>query len=315
LEGILIVDNHLLTKNGTAVIKLARMFLSMREGQRLKTVGEYADQLGMGRGTVQAAMKYLENSGAISISAKRRQGTYIEKINYVKLWDLADFKIITGVMPLPYSKRYEGMATGLYRTFDKAKVPFNLAYMRGGYRREQALLSGKYDFAVMSLLAAESLKESRKNVEIVVEFGEHSYVSGHKVLFSDPACTKIVDGMRVALDSTSADHLILTKCECQDKSVSFVELSYNQILDSLTQKNVDAAVWNIDEIIDRHLDVRYYDFQSPDAKELEVKATVAVIVTAKSRKGISNVLRQVIDRSLVVEIQQKVLRSELLPEY
>lgn len=46
-----------------------------------------------------------------------------------------------------------------------------------------------------------------------------------------------------------------------------------------------------------------------------MKATVAVIVTAKSRKGISNVLRQVIDRSLVVEIQQKVLRSELLPEY
>lgn len=309
------MDNHLLTKNGTAVVKLARMFLPMHAGQRLKTVGEYADQLDMGRGTVQAAMKYLENAGAISISAKRRQGTFVEKIDYVKLWELADFKIITGVMPLPYSRRYEGMATGLYKTFDKAKVPFNLAYMRGGYRREQALLSGKYDFAVMSLLAAESLKESTKNVEIVVDFGEYSYVSGHKVLFSDPACAKIEEGMRVALDSTSADHLILTKCECQGKNVFFIELSYNQILDSLAQKNVDAAVWNIDEIVDRHLNVPYYDFQSPDAKELGIKATVAVIVTAKSRKGISNVLRQVIDRSLVVEIQQKVIRSELLPEY
>lgn len=309
------MDNHLLTKNGTAVIKLARMFLSMREGQRLKTVGEYADQLGMGRGTVQAAMKYLENSGAISISAKRRQGTYIEKINYVKLWELADFKIIVGVMPLPYSRRYEGIATGLYRTFERAKVPFNLAYMRGGYRREQALLSGKYDFAVMSLLAAEALKESRKNVEIIVEFGAHSYVSGHKVLFSDPGCTQIVDGMNVALDSTSADHLILTRCECKHKNVNFVELSYNQILESLAQKNVDAAVWNIDEITDRHLDIPYYDFQSQEAKELETKATVATIVTVKSRKGINNVLRQAIDRSLVLEIQQKVLRSELLPEY
>jgi len=309
------MDNHLLTKNGTAVIKLARMFLSMLEGQRLKTIGEYADQLGIGRGTVQAAMKYLENSGAISISAKRRQGTYIEKINYLKLWELADFKTIVGVMPLPYSRRYEGIATGLYRTFERAKVPFNLAYVRGGYRREQALLSGKYDFAVMSLLAAEALKESRKNVEIAVEFGAHSYVRGHKVLFSDPCCTQIADGMNVALDSTSADHLILTKCECKHKNVNFVELSYNQILESLAQKNVDAAVWNIDEIIDRHLDIPYYDFQSQEAKDLEEKATIAAIVTVKSRKGIINVLRQVIDSTLVVEIQQKVLRSELLPEY
>ena len=47
------IDKQLLTKNGIAVMRLAREFISMQPGQRIETVGDYADKLCLGRGTIQ----------------------------------------------------------------------------------------------------------------------------------------------------------------------------------------------------------------------------------------------------------------------
>lgn len=167
----------------------------------------------------------------------------------------------------------------------------------------------------MSLLAAETLKTARKNVEVVADFGEYSYVGGHKVLLSDSKLKTIESGMRVALDNSSVDQLLLTKAECAGKDVTYVDLSYNQILENLQKHNIDAAVWNVDEITDRRLDTPFFDFQQEEARRLEEKATVAAIVVVKSKKAIINVFKHLIDRDLILDIQKKVLSCELLPEY
>ncbi|WP_238988876.1 GntR family transcriptional regulator YhfZ [Calorimonas adulescens] len=309
------IDKQLLTKNGIAVLRLARELISLRPGQRIETVGDYADKLDLGRGTIQSALKYLEDSGAVKLDARGHLGTYIESIEYKKLWEVAGLRSITGVMPLPYSRRYEGLATGLYKTFEKADIPFNMAYMRGGYRREEALEQDKYDFAVMSMLAAELNIASGKDMEIAMDFGRYSYVGGHKVLFSNPKNNEIMDGMKVALDSSSVDHFILTCYECEGKQVEYVELSYNQILKSLMDGKIDAAVWNIDEVIDRGLNIPYYDLKNPKIFELNEKDTVAAIVVKKSNWGIGGILKHVIDKDFVMNVQNKVLAGEILPAY
>lgn len=309
------IDKQLLTKNGIAVLRLAREFISMQPGQRIETVGDYAERLDLGRGTIQSAFKYLEESGAIRFDARGHLGTYIEDIDYKKLWDVAGLRSITGVMPLPYSRRYEGLATGLYKTFENADIPFNMAYMRGGYRREEALEQGKYDFAVMSMLAAELNIASGKDMEIVMDFGKYSYVAGHKVLFSNPAKSQIEDGMKVALDSSSIDHFILTCYECEGKEIEYVELSYNQILKSLADGLIDAAVWNIDEVIDSGLNIGYYDLKNPKAQSLHEKDTIAAIVVKKSNWGINGILRHIIDKEYVLQIQNRVQSGEMLPAY
>lgn len=309
------IDNQLLTKNGIAVVRLAREFISMQPGQRIETVGDYAGKLGLGRGTIQSAFKYLEASGALKFDARGHLGTYIEDIDYKKLWEVAGLISITGVMPLPYSRRYEGLATGMYKTFENTDIPFNMAYMRGGYRREEALEQGKYDFAVMSMLAAELNITSGKDIEIVMDFGRHSYVAGHKVLFSDPSKRTIENGMKVALDSSSIDHFILTCYECEGKDIKYVELSYNQILKSLTDGLIDAAIWNIDEVIDSGLNIGYYDLKNPKAQGLNEKDTIAAIVVKKSNWGINGILRGIIDKESVIAIQDKVQSGEILPAY
>lgn len=309
------INKELLTKNGIAVLRLGREFISLRTGDRIEPIGNYSKKFDLGRGTIQSALRFLEETEAVKLEPKGHLGTFIESIDYRKLWDVAGLGSITGAMPLPYSRRYEGLATGIYKAFEKANIPFNMAYMRGGHKRQEALEQMKYDFIIMSKLAADTSISSGSDMEILLDFGDYSYVKDHKVLFANPENDEITDGMRVALDKSSPDHVILTTCECEGKNVDFVELTYNQILKSLQDKKIDAAVWNIDEIIDRNIKISYCDLKSPKALKIKEDDTKAVLVVKKSNWGISGILRNIINKEDVCHIQRKVLRGEMLPNY
>lgn len=309
------IDRNLLTKNGIAVLRLAREFIILKEGQRIETVADYAEKLGLGRGTIQTALRYLEKIEAIQLEVRGHLGTYSAKVDYKKLWAISGLAGITGVMPLPYTKRYEGLATGFYKAFEKASIQFNMAYMRGGYKREEALLLGKYDFAVMSKPAACYLMESCEDVEIVLDLGKHSFVKGHRILFADPQEVEIRDGMKVAIDSSSIDISTLTRYECNDKNVEYVELTYNQILKSLQNRKIDAAIWSIDEVEDRNLNISYGNLKSEKVKDMNEDDTKAVLLVKKSNWGIDSIIRHVINKEYIIDIQNKVINGEILPSY
>jgi hypothetical protein len=315
MGDILLIDGQLLTKNGIAVLRLAREFILLKEGQRIETVADYANKLGLGRGTIQTALRYLENIEAIHLEVRGHLGTSAVKVDYKKLWTVSGLGSITGVMPLPYSRRYEGLATGFYKAFEKASIQFNMAYMRGGYKREEALLQGKYDFAVMSKPAACYLMESCSDVEIVLDLGKHSFVKGHRILFADPQEVEIRDGMKVAIDSSSIDISILTRYECDGKDVEYVELTYNQILKSLQDGKIDAAIWSIDEVDDRNLNISFGDLKSTKVKDMDEDDTKAVLLVKKSNWGIDSIIRHMIDKEYIVDIQNKVIKGEILPSY
>ncbi len=153
-------------------------------------------------------------------------------------------------MPLPYSKRYEGLATGLYKAFEDAHIPFSLAFMRGASKRIETLDFGKYDFAVVSKLAVNYEQNNFSSIEIIQEFGEESYVGKHVVIFADKHQTKILPNMRVGIDPDSIDQVILTNYECDGIEVEFVEISYAQIFHNIKNNIIDAAIWNGDELGD-----------------------------------------------------------------
>ena len=54
---------------------------------------------------------------------------------------------ILGIMPLPYSRTYEGFATAIYEQL--SKVHFNMAYARGAVGRIHLVEAGTYQFAVV----------------------------------------------------------------------------------------------------------------------------------------------------------------------
>ena len=306
------IKSQLMQKNGLVAVKLARELITMKEGHRINTIAEYSAKYETARGTVQSALKLLEDYRAVSIEARGHLGSFIGSINYELLWDFTDFGTIMGVMPLPYSKLYEGLATGLYKESENRKFPFSLAYMRGAENRIKALSQGRYDFAVVSKLAAQHSIKNGANIDIALQFAKYSYVNEHAIVFSNPFQKTIEDGMRIGVDKSSIDQYLLPLSQCKDKSVEIVDLPYNQVVQKIINCEIDAAVWNVDEIIERKINIRYYPL---DNNQFNGEDTEAVLVINRKNYGMKNLLEQFIDCDKVREYQKKVVTGQLIPNY
>ena len=306
------LKTSLMQKSGIIVMKLAQEFIGMEVGDRIDTVENYSKEYKTARGTVQSAIKLLQENKAILLEARGHLGTFITGIDYKKLLELTDINSIVGVMPLPYSKLYEGLATGLYKTMYKSKIPFNLAYMRGARSRIDALKKGRYDFAIVSKLAAKQSIEEGTSISIIVEFGLFTYVSEHAFIFSNSANKSIEDGMKIGIDRTSTDHSILTLKQCEGKNVELIDLTYNQIISKVISGEIDAAVWNIDDILERKVNIKYYPLKNNELNSID---TEAVLVMDDSKKELGNFIKRFLSKDEVLLYQKKVVSGEIIPNY
>lgn len=308
----MINKTQLMQKNGLVAIKLAREFITMKVGDRIGTIADYSEKFSTARGTVQSAIKFIEQYNAIKLEPRGHLGTFITYMDYKMLWEFTDFGTIMGVMPLPYSKLYEGLATGLYKAMVANNIPFGLAYMRGAKARLDALKSGRYDFAVISKLAAVHCIKNGMDIDIAVEFGKYTYVNEHAMIFADAGKRDIEEGMKVGIDRSSIDHSLMTLNQCRGMDIKLVDLAYNQIISKLKTGEIDAAIWNIDEIIERKLDIRYYPLTYNDFHEDDTEAVIAVNA---GNFGIKNLLGHFLNSKQVVETQRQVVKGAIIPSY
>lgn len=305
------VQKMLFSKNGLSTRQLAQMLIPVQEGERIPTVTEIHEETQLARGTIQNAIKLLQSSGAITLEARGHLGSYLVKKDMQILLQIAGVNTIVGVMPLPYSKRYEGFATGILAALkNEYQLPAAMAYMRGAQKRIELLLSGRYDFAIISKYAARELQSSGVEIQIVKYFGKYSYVSKHIIAFRDSEAKVIAERMRVGIDYQSVDHVKLTARLCSGKQVQYIPMGYHQILDKLEADIIDAAVWNEDEITDKHLSMNYQPV--PEEEEID---TEAVLVVSSKKPEMSILLNEIIDVETVRDIQKRVLEGKITPAY
>ncbi|MCU6710545.1 hypothetical protein M6D81_17775 [Paenibacillus sp. J5C_2022] len=306
------MKDRLYQKSGMVIMYLARMFMTKKKGERIMTVSEYEKELGYARGTIQNALSVLKSDGAVVLESRGHVGTYVQDIDYKKMWEYTGIDFIMGAMPLPYSKQYEGFATGLYKSAEAYNIDLNMAYVRGASVRIQMLLKGAYDFVVVSRLAANQAIQDGLEVSIDLGFGVHTYLSEHVIMFADRSKQAIEDGMTIGIDPKSIDQQYITKTLCAGKQVKLAEMPYNKIVSSIQSGRVDAGVWNLDEIEDKKLNISYQKISSVNSF---ADATEAVILTAKSNSGINPLLREMLQPDLVLDYQRKVIQFEIDPSY
>lgn len=298
-------------KNGIAAMRMSRELIILSAGDRIDTVDNYSKKFSTSRGTIESVLKRMEGQKAIDLDKRGHLGTFINYINYTRLWGFTNYGTLMGVMPLPYSKLYEGFATGLHSVVRENGFPFGLAYMSGADTRIIVLEEERYDFAIVSKLAALYSIAKGHEIEIALEFGKHTFVNQHAIIFSDLNNDDIKDGMKIGIDRSSIDQYVLTLQQCEGKNIQFVDLEYNQIISKLQKNEIDAAVWNVDEINEGQINLKYCKLKNSSNED----DTNAVLVVKKNNYGLKQFIQKFIDIEKVKEIQRKVVSGNIIPSY
>lgn len=290
-------------KIGVAVHRLVQDLLTRQEGERIPSITEYQEKLQVSRGTIQNGLSYLKDSGAITLVSRGHLGTFIEKLDYRRLQECSFNKELTGIMPLPYSLCYQGLATALYEAL--AHYSFNLLYARGAESRLKLLCAGVCQFTVCSRYAAEEAIRCHTDVQIAMDLGPGTYLTSHVLVFREPGKTAIERGMRVAYDRASMDHRHLTEMMCAGvRSVRLVELKAHQTVPAILAGQVDAGIWNLDDILESGYEGLNL-VPIPQVGDLAA-FTSAALVIRRGDENMAQVLRQYVQPDAVRSVQEAV---------
>ncbi len=286
---------------------LARYLLGEKCGNRLKTIDELAAECHSSVGLTQAALKTLESSGAIRIERRGRNGSYLVDMDNRTLLKHVDINNVVCAMPLPYTRLYEGLASGLKAQF--YGIPFYYAHMRGADIRVECLLNGVYDMAVVSRLAAESYL-AQDGLRITLALGPHTYVGEHQLI-----CRKGESAVvkRVGLDNRSADQKIMTEACFGNRNVELIDMPYHESLQRIAKGDVDAVIWNV--VAEAELAVLGLEATPLTNDPRFLQATEAVVLTRAEDYAMQQLLRAVVNKEALLAHQQRVANGEQEPSY
>lgn len=308
------IRSSLLSKRGAVAIAVAGDLLKRSLNDRINTVREYASELDASVGTIEAAFTFIESMDAVELKSRGRSGSFIKGIRYPVLWSIAHGRAIVGGLPLPWSRRIQGLATGIRLQCSNEACDLDLRYLRGSMNRISSLTSKSLDWALVSRFAAETAHAHGFTIDPVVTFGKDSYISNSIILFSDPTKHVIEDGMKVGIDRESTDHTYKVHSVCQGKQVRYVDIKYSQGLDLISNGEIDATIWSNEDLPDDMVQVNAVSVPTELEPALE-DLSEAAIVTLKGNTGVSNVIRQLLDSDFIVNTQEEVVTLKRSPVF
>jgi YhfZ C-terminal domain/Helix-turn-helix domain len=217
---------------------IAQALLALQRGDTLPRTIDLARSAGVGAGTVQGALEALESDGSIETSAHGSAGRRLITSDTTLLWKNSGRGALSGVLPLPESREFAGLATAISSAAAEAGLPLQLLFRQGSRTRIEQVSAGIVDFSLMSKHAAETSPAALSWIEL----GEHSYYAPDAVVVITPRGRDPRPRVRVAVDRASSDHAALTLREFPDAELA--DMPYLFIPEAVAKAQVDAAVWH-----------------------------------------------------------------------
>lgn len=299
-------------KSSFVLEKLARYFIQVEKGDRILTISELLELAPVSRGTVQNSLQILKDVRAIEVESRGKLGSYLLCKDVEKLLIFANINIIMGVMPLPYSPVYEGLASGVLASkSERLPIPVSMAYMKGAHNRIGAVINGKYDYAIVSYASAlDWLKQYPYSISILLKMGDETLVKDIRKI--ERSTIEDNRKKRVGIDPEIEDQVHLTKEYYKNEDVEFVEIDGQRIYYLFRNDLVDAVIWNYDEI--------NFDIESVKSEKLSMLKSLdsrreAVVVIARDRPDLSLVLKEHLDLDRIKEVQKQVIEGSMIPYY
>lgn len=299
-----------MSKSSLARRGVAEAFLAARVGERVPTMPELADRIGVSLGTVHAAITSLEDDGLISTTAHGVNGRRLVERDVLGLWVASGRGALTGVMPLPESREMAGLATALMAQAEAHEHPLQLLFRQGGHNRLDALESGRVDFVVTSA----SLARARSSTTDSFELHPHSYYEAGSLVVITPRDGAHDPPRSVAADPASADHYAMTLQEFP--GVPVVEKSYMFIPAAVASGEVDAAVWHRTTpsplMVATGLSVS--PLRRPAHADIDA-VNRAALVWRNDDPAVGQVLRSLFSPDAIREVQREVVAGRLVPHF
>jgi hypothetical protein len=294
-------------------ISLAKYLIELEEGKRLPSIKKLAASTRMSVGSVSSALNDLEDMGAVKIQKRGHLGSVVVSISLGILWNLVEQGPFVIAMTLPMHSKFEGLATGVKKAFEKTGIETYMIFIRGSRTRLKALAENRCHMAVMSSLTAEALC-GQKN-QILMKMPPGSWISGYGVFFRETIANP-GKPLRVGIDPDSFDHKRLSEMEFEGQNVEFKAVPFVQFPRLLKNGEIDTVLWTIDQkeiylgpgINYRPLSDRVLGMMGDDPI-----STAFVIRTDNVTVGA--VLRAIMKEEDILEIQRKIVSGEMIPEY
>jgi hypothetical protein len=298
---------ELFSKQGAVIVELAGALLGRQLGERTAGVVAYARAFDAGVGTVQGALEHLQHCGAARLATRGRLGSVLAGADRPLLWRIARQRPVRALVPLPYSRRLAGLATGVRAQFEAHHADLDMRYLGGAPARLAALTEGRCDWAIVSRHAFERAAVG----DAILNLGAGSAL-GEPVLLLRHPITAIRDGLRVGVDPHSPDHQAQVEAACCGHAVIPVAIDYARGPALLRAGAIDATIWSHEDIPADLPGCRAV----PLAPGSWPAATAeAIVVTRPGDQACALLLADILDAARIVQIQQAVLAFRQAPAH
>lgn len=303
--------SEMYSKEGVVTRRVALELCDVAVGERIPTIRELECRCDASRGNVQKALTNLRECGAVGLESHGQNGTILTSMDLLALAAICGRDHLVGVMPLPYTSRYEGLATGLFTCLNTSGIRSFITFLRGSEARVQALLDGFANYVVMSRMAFDDYVSRGYDLELVVSCAPLTYVGRHVMLTREPDRTDWT-GARVGIDESSVDQSVLTRAYFEGVNVKYVPIQYTHIVDMLRAGELDTGIWNEDDV---HVRATHLAQLPIDDSVAHDENTRAVVATRSDDPLTRRLIKTLVSSEKIENIQRQVMSGELMARY
>lgn len=288
---------------------LAEVLLDMQVGETLPTTGELAARAGVGYGTVHTALRAFAAEGLVEVTTHGRNGSKLANRDLVGLWRASGRGSFVGVLPLPYSREFAGLATALTMVAERAALPLQLTFRQGVETRLRLLREARVDWVLASGAVAEDVTDCEAMLLPPFTYYDRDSV----VILTAAGRTPDAHG-RVPIDHRSRDHVALTMAEFPD--ANHVDAPYLWIPELVLSGEVDAAVWhkNATSALLTATGLEVHPLQHPSPGD-DGALTQAALLMREGDAAVRGALRELFDIDELTAIQRRVVDRQILPAF
>lgn len=298
--------------------ELARDIIRLGVGGRLPTALQYQERLDVGSGTVQKALRQLQQAGAVRLRARGHRGTFVSELDLGVLWRMAELDPLHVLFPPAGPVEGTGLAAGLCEAVAALGLRLTLGYQPGAVTRLEALQSRSADLALISSGAARDLQVITGHADeagaasgefTAIELGSGTYYGKDSLVVVFREHARRGTGLRVGIDPASDDHSRLTRAEFgHETGTEFVTSDFTRVPAGILEGCFDAGVWHkMDLLIPPHLaGLKTRPLHEPGARRLAEELSGAVLVAVRGSESAAVLER--IDPGLVRRVQDDVVK-------